>query len=170
MITTVGLVEVGLVVEFGFQIFWDFMGLSKVGCSLANTLFGWWNWFRKHSSSIWNLVPLCLMWCIWREQNWRTFDDMESSNDQLLASFSGSLFDLSRALGLTSSNSLPMFLSSFLSNQYFLCFFLLFLYSLICLMPFCMNQTEGKLEKSKKSYNPCLLLHTQTQIKQGAPR
>ena len=65
--------------------------------SVADTLFGWWNWFGKHSSSVWNLDPLCLMWCLWRERNWRTFEDMESSDDQLLASFSGSLFDWSRA-------------------------------------------------------------------------
>ena len=37
--------------------------------------------------SICNLTPLCLMWCLWREQNRRTFEDMESSDDQLLASF-----------------------------------------------------------------------------------
>ena len=35
--------------------------------SVAVTLFGWWNWLGKHSSSIWNLAPLCLTWCIWRE-------------------------------------------------------------------------------------------------------
>ena len=80
--------------------------------SVVDTLFGWWNWLGKHLSSIWNLVLLCLMWCIWRERNWRTFEDMESIEDQLLASFSGSLFDWSRAWGLTFSDSLPMFLSS----------------------------------------------------------
>ena len=84
--------------------------------SVADTLFGWWNWFGKHSSSIWNLVLLCLMWCIWRERNWQTFEDIESSDDQLLASFSGSLFDWFRAWGLTSSDSLPMFLSSLFCN------------------------------------------------------
>ena len=26
-----------------------------------------------------------LMWCLWRERNWRMFEDMESSDDQLLA-------------------------------------------------------------------------------------
>ena len=46
----------------------------------------------------------------------RTFEDMESSDNQLLASFSGSLFDWSRAWGLTSSDSLPLFLSSLLYN------------------------------------------------------
>ena len=34
--------------------------------SVADFLFSWWNWLGKHSSNIWNLVPLCLMWCIWR--------------------------------------------------------------------------------------------------------
>ena len=29
--------------------------------SVVDTLFGWWNWFGKHSSSIWNLAPLYLM-------------------------------------------------------------------------------------------------------------
>ena len=32
--------------------------------SVADTLFGWWNWLGKHSSSVWNLAPLCLMWCL----------------------------------------------------------------------------------------------------------
>ena len=41
--------------------------------SIADTLFGWWNWLGKHSSSIWNLVPLCLMLCLWRERNRRTW-------------------------------------------------------------------------------------------------
>ena len=70
----------------------------------------------KHLSSIWNLVPLCLMWCLWRERNRRTFEDLDSSDDQLLASFSDSLFDWSRAWGLTSNDSLPMFLSLLLFN------------------------------------------------------
>ena len=83
---------------------------------VANTLFGWWNWPGKHVSSIWNLAPLCLMLCLLRERNRRTFEDMESSDDQLLTSFSGSLFDWSRAWGLTSSDSLPLFLSSLLYN------------------------------------------------------
>ena len=91
-----------------FGIFW------VLPRSVADTLFGWWNWPGKHMSSIWNLAPLCLMWCLWREQNRRTFEDMESSDDQLLASFSSSLFDWSRAWRLTSSDSLPLFLSSLL--------------------------------------------------------
>ena len=40
------------------------------------------------------------------------FEDWDGSEDQLLAIFSGSLFDWARAWGLTSSESLPLFLSS----------------------------------------------------------
>ena len=42
-------------------------------------LFGWRNWLEKHSSDIWNLVPLCLMWCVLKELNKHTFEDVESS-------------------------------------------------------------------------------------------
>ena len=85
--------------------------------SVEDFLFGWWNWLGKHSSNIWNLVLLCLMWCIWKEHNWRTFEDLDRSDDYLPASFIGSLFDWSRTWGLTSSLSLPLFLSSlFLCN------------------------------------------------------
>ena len=84
--------------------------------SIANFLFGWWNWLGKNSSKIWNLVPLRLIWCIWRKRNQLTFEDTDRFDDQLLASFSGSLFDQSRAWRLTSSNSLSLFLSSLLYN------------------------------------------------------
>ena len=82
--------------------------------SVADTIFGWWNWLGKHLSSIWSLAPLCLMWRLWRERNRRTFEDMDGLDDQLLASFSGTLFDWSRAWRLTSRDSLPIFLSSLL--------------------------------------------------------
>ena len=82
--------------------------------TVQECLFSWWNWLGKHSSNIWNLVPLCLMWCIWRERNRRTFEDLDRSKDQLLALFAGSLFDWARAWGLTSSYSIPFFLSSLL--------------------------------------------------------
>ena len=48
-----------------FGIFWV---LSR---SVADTLFGWWNWPGKHVSSIWTIAPLCLMWCLclWTERD-----------------------------------------------------------------------------------------------------
>ena len=90
-------------------------GISWVpSCTVSGFLFGWWNWLAKYSSYIWNLVLLCLMWCIWREHNRQTFEDFDRSDDQLLALFSGPIFYWVRAWGLTSSESLPLFLSSLL--------------------------------------------------------
>ena len=90
-----------------------FFGISWVpSCMVSNFLFSWWNWLGKHSSYIWNLVSLCLMWCVWREFNWRSFADLDRSEDQMLALFSGSLFDWVRAWGLTFCDFLPLFLSS----------------------------------------------------------
>ena len=80
--------------SFIFRIF----GISWVPShSMTDFLFSRWNWLGKYSSHIWNLVLLCLMWCIWRERNRRTFKDLDRSDDQLLTLFSSSLFDWSRA-------------------------------------------------------------------------
>ena len=38
---------------------------------VVDLLFGWCNWLGEHSSGIRNLVPLCMMWTIWREWNKR---------------------------------------------------------------------------------------------------
>ena len=79
---------------FVFRIF----GISWVpSCKVSDFLFSWWNWLGKHSSYIWNLVPLCLMWCIWKDRNRWMFKDLDRSEDQLLALFFGSLFDWARA-------------------------------------------------------------------------
>ncbi len=56
--------------NFVFQLFgvvWVLPGRVK------DLLFAWRNWFGKHDSSIWNMVPTCLMWTIWIERNHRIF-------------------------------------------------------------------------------------------------
>ncbi len=63
-------------------------------------LFGWWNWLGKSSSILWNLVPPCLMWTIWREGNNGTFENTESPMGKIIENF-GSLYDWSWAWGLT---------------------------------------------------------------------
>ena len=81
---------------------WSFVfstfGISWVISRLViDFLSGWWSSLGEHSSNIWNLAQLCLMWCKRRERNRRTFKDLDRSDDQLLAFFSSSLFDWSRA-------------------------------------------------------------------------
>jgi hypothetical protein len=68
-----------------------------------NLLFGWWNWFGKHDSGVWNLVPSCLMWTLWTECNCRIFEDKTSSVDQLKGALVNSLFDWA-GVGFNSEN------------------------------------------------------------------
>ena len=44
-----------------FGVLWVFPN------NIADLLFGWFNCFGKQNSSIWNLVPHCLMWTVWRD-------------------------------------------------------------------------------------------------------
>ena len=81
-------------------------------------LFGWWNWFGKNSLSVWNLIPSCLMWTIWRERNSRTFEDIEGLVGKIIGIFIGSLYDWSWTWGLTSSSSVGEFLESFVHENF----------------------------------------------------
>jgi hypothetical protein len=36
-----------------------------------------------HAIEAWQLAPLCLLWCIWRERNARLFEDVETSMVEL---------------------------------------------------------------------------------------
>ncbi len=79
---------------------------------VSDLLFGRWNWFGKKSSSVWNLIPSCLMWTIWSERNSCTFENRETALDKLLEIFFGVLYDWSRAWGFTSSPSVGEFLAA----------------------------------------------------------
>ena len=75
-------------------------------------LFGWWNWFGKHSSQVWNLIPHCLMWTLWWEQNSRTFEDIDHPVGRLIEVLFSSLFDWAKVWGLTASPSVGDFVES----------------------------------------------------------
>jgi hypothetical protein len=79
---------------------------------VLDLLFGWYNWFGRHSSDIWNLVPLYLMWSLWQERNHRIFEDLEKSLNYLQEQFSGLLYDCSRSWGFTEASSLSDFVVS----------------------------------------------------------
>ena len=70
-----------------FGIEWVMPGL------VVDLLFCWNHWFGKHSSNIWDLVPGCLMWTIWIEQNRRFFEDEGKTVVQLLEYCQWTLFD-----------------------------------------------------------------------------
>ena len=75
-------------------------------------LSGWYNYFGKRKSTVWNLVPLCLMWTLWRERNKRSFDDEEHPFPKLLELFYGLLFYWARVWGLTLEKSIAAFIVS----------------------------------------------------------
>ena len=73
---------------------------------------GWRNWFGNRSSDVWNLAPLCVMWALWKERNYRTFENVEHSVGQLIEFCMCSLFGWSRAWGFTPSISVGGFIES----------------------------------------------------------
>ena len=60
--------------------------------TVVSLLFVWENYLGLHSSSVWNMVLAYLMWLIWREQNARTFEDIEKFADFLKSLPVGTLF------------------------------------------------------------------------------
>ena len=80
--------------------------------SVLDHVAGWRNWFGKHYSEVWNLVPACVMWSLWRERNNRTFEDVELSTTKLIESCMGALFEWSRGWGFSTASSVGGFLDS----------------------------------------------------------
>ena len=69
--------------------------------TVSSLLFPWRNWFGKHLSTIWNMVPACLMWLVWTECNTCTFDENERTLDLLKALLFSTLFKWARVWGFT---------------------------------------------------------------------
>jgi hypothetical protein len=78
----------------------------EVACSLWNTIFSrlglswvmpnnvkdlftcWWSGSNSWSAVVWKMVPLCIMWCLWRERNNRSFKNLERTLEELKSFFS----------------------------------------------------------------------------------
>ena len=69
--------------------------LLVVPSKMDYLLFGWRNWFGKHSLDVWDLTLLCLIWLVWKEHNSLTFEDREGLLDQLKSLLICTLFDWS---------------------------------------------------------------------------
>ena len=80
--------------------------------SVAGLLSCWHQWLEKHNSDIWNLVPRCLMWIVWLEQNRRSFENNEKTLDKLKVLCQRSLLEWSRYWGFIDCSSLSKFMSS----------------------------------------------------------
>ena len=135
-------------------------------CTMSDFLFGQWNWLGKHSSHIWNLVPLCLTWCIWKERNQRTFEDLGRSNDQLLALF---LVPFLIGLRLGDSHLVILFCYSlalcFFVISVFLCFYFSIFFCtfdmlvLLCILLFFEFTSFLLIKKKEITFGVCKLVN-----------
>jgi hypothetical protein len=80
--------------------------------TVAELLFSWWDGLGHHSSNVWNLVPLCLMWTVWKERNSCTFEDVSSMDIQLRDCFASNLFEWSKVSGYSTSLTVTAFISA----------------------------------------------------------
>ena len=67
---------------------------------------------RQRNSLIWKAIPHCLMWCLWRKRNLRSFEDLEMSFPALKLLFFRTLIEWLNATGCYSFSSPQDFLNS----------------------------------------------------------
>jgi hypothetical protein len=104
--------------------------------SVKELFTSWWTGGNSQSVIVWKMVPLCLMWCIWRERNAQCFEDSSWNIEDLTHFFLSTLFNWTAGWLAPLVISFPVFLSFLL----FLCLFFLlrrsFVYALcIRVMP-----------------------------------
>jgi hypothetical protein len=52
----------------------------------------WWKAGRSRSAAVWKMVSICILWCVWKERNFRCFEDLENSMENFVASFFHTLY------------------------------------------------------------------------------
>ena len=97
------------VVEFCVLELW-----YSMGDALGSFGFAFWmvKLVGKFHSRIWNMIPSCLIWTLWRERNRHVFEDEEHLDSQLLEFFSNLLFDWATVWGYTQSTTVISFFNS----------------------------------------------------------
>jgi len=64
----------------------------------------WWKAGRSKSAAVWKMVPICILWCVWKERNTRCFEDLENSMENIVASFLHLLYLWTIVKGCRTSN------------------------------------------------------------------
>ena len=71
----------------------------------------WQGKFARHCHiDVWRPVPHCLIWCIWRERNARSFEGCDSSLLEIKSFFLHTLFEWSVVFSHFSCSSFSLFL------------------------------------------------------------
>jgi len=52
----------------------------------------WWSSGKQKSVAVWKMASICLFWCLWRERNNKSFEDLESILEEILSSFYHTLY------------------------------------------------------------------------------
>ena len=68
--------------------------------NVVSLLSAWWNWLGSHTSNVWNMIPVYLMWLIWTERNARTFEEIKRLVNCVKSLLLRTLFEWSRIWGL----------------------------------------------------------------------
>ena len=71
---------------------------------------------------VWDMVPLCVFWCIWWERNSRSFEGKERNLMEVKGTVLRTLLDWSKAAGIISFSSVLDFLDYCIAWVAVLCF------------------------------------------------
>jgi hypothetical protein len=101
-----------------WSTFFSRFGLSWViPRQVIDFLACWWSFGRPMSVVVWKMASICLFWCLWRERNNKSFEDLKSIFDGILSLFYFTLYFWTTAYVPPLSFSFDDFLTRFsLSN------------------------------------------------------
>ena len=75
--------------------------------SVLDLFHGWLGKLGRHGPTlVWKMIPHCLIWCLWCEQNARHFEDSERSIPELILVFFQTLLEWVGGSGVYSIHSI----------------------------------------------------------------
>jgi hypothetical protein len=94
--------------------------LCKLASALWNSIFGLFG--SPQRKFVWKMISLCLMWCIWREREDHSFEDIEKMVAKLKTFFNSHF----RWMAASDCFNISSFQDFFLSSSFLFCFVLFF--------------------------------------------